>query len=259
MITVTAQGGLLELQHRQNVPPAQTTGSGGKRGRITEFSAASRRRVMKLFARLDPTGVRATFLTLTFSECPSHAEAYAALRRFIERIRRRVHISAVWRKELQERGSIHYHIILFGFPYVPQRRIQAIWQECTGEATSIVHIKLIRNIRHLMSYVSKYMAKVNEENSASLDNDAYLHAEDEWTTGRWWGYINRQDLPYGELLQITVPDGDPVRYLAWSMNWLSNFRCARDTMTKFLFTDECYKIVHVLSKMVYAEAVVKLA
>src|SRR5690554_2824154 len=102
---------------------------GGKRGAVTEFSAGSRRRLLRLIARLEKT--RTTFITLTYpAEFPDPRTAKEHLRALFERIRRRVpEASGIWRLELQERGAPHFHLLMFNLPYISFETLRSWWQE----------------------------------------------------------------------------------------------------------------------------------
>lgn len=219
---------------------------GGRRRAVSGFSAASRRRLLRLLNRLDTRGIRVSFLTLTFSGSPSPTEAKAALRRLTERWRRAygASLSWIWRFEYQKRGSPHFHLITFGLPYSPQRELQALWEQCTREARSIVHIQAVKNSRHLIAYCSKYIAKI-EANAppvdASLDNGTYLHAEPDVKQGRIWGIHNAEALPFAAERVADVA-GDVVRYLAWVADAQSRGRCrAQFNDTWSMFVDDPFR------------------
>ena len=123
------QGAVVEIidNRKKKAPPANGGGC-VSRGRITGFSRKSRNRLIDLFARLRAVGGYTKFITLTFNGQPSNREAYAVLRRFIERLRRREpKATGVWRKEYQERGAIHYHLLLFNVGYWKQSELQSVW------------------------------------------------------------------------------------------------------------------------------------
>jgi hypothetical protein len=198
---------------------------GGRRDVVNEFSKAARRRLLALFNRMDLRSVKSVFLTLTYGqEFPSPRDAKKHLRRFLERLRRRwPGCSAVWRLEFQERGAPHFHLVLFGLPYVPKGNIQALWAECipvsmwdhsgSDAEYPFTRIEMIESKRRLLSYVSKYVAKSEKKEVAASDGDevasgfnllAYLHAgefvhpltgEKCGSVGRWWGVFNADDLP----------------------------------------------------------------
>lgn len=233
-----AQGDVVKLQSISPVwkPPV----GGGLRGVISGFSRGARRRMFDLMNRLDVRGVRCTFLTLTFAGAPAPEEAKAAFKRFTMRLRRRFpDMAAVWRLELQQRGSIHFHLICFRLPFVAQRELQDIWTACTKEARSIIDIRLLRSKKRVMGYVSKYIAKkTGAESAPSLDEGTYQHAEPTMGLGRHWGYVNRDGLPFGELLQAFVEDGEEARYFRWSAYAASNRKAAQHGISCTLYTQE---------------------
>lgn len=213
-----------------------THAGGGARGKIVGFSPASRRRLLHLFARLDTRSVRCVFLTLTFQQMVLASEGKVAFRRFRERLRRRFPKTAfVWRMERQERGDIHFHLVLFNFPYVPQKTLQAWWMACTRETLSIVHVKLLRGRRRVFYYVSKYCAKSSGESTTSLDNNAYLHDKrtpeeiallnecldieaampPDQGDGRIWGVFQSWALPWAKFSAWAITDLDHALYLRW--------------------------------------------
>lgn len=232
--TIQAQGQVYEVRRLDTATRLKRSG-GGIRGVITGFSRASRRRLIDLAARLDTDNVRKTFLTLTFSGSPEPDKAKVALKRFTMRLRRAYpNFSAIWRLERQERGAIHFHLICFSLPYIPQRELQSVWEKCTDEDRSILHIKLLNSSRAVMNYVSKYIAK-GEDGSVfpSLDKPTYQHA-----TGRHWGYVNKESLPMAASWSFHVADGDAVRYAMWGCFALSNGRAGRSLQHIKLFCDD---------------------
>lgn len=236
--TLTAQGQTVEI--RYNLQASSRPARGGRRSRIADFSRASRRRLLEMCNRLETKNVNSKFITLTFSKPPTHTEAKAALRRFFMRLRRRwPAVSLIWRMEYQARGAIHFHLIVFRIPFVPQRLIQGIWTACTREERSIVDIRLIRGHRALISYVAKYLAKVSQPAAgASLDIDAYQHAPPSDDCGRFWGVVNREELPYGILLKGSFADHESAEYIRWSMACESRFRLRRTSGRMLLFCDQ---------------------
>lgn len=61
--------------------------------------------------------------------------------------------------EFQERGAIHYHLILFNFPYIDRiglERLRTIWGGYR------IHLKAIRqdiDVSNIIAYVTKYVSK----------------------------------------------------------------------------------------------------
>lgn len=120
-------------------------------------------------------------------------------------------------------------------PTSPKKTLQLWWEACTGENTSIVHVKLLRGKRRVFYYLSKYCAKpTNGDAVTSLDTNAYMHAEGkpslspaierardrdisdhEEADGRVWGVFQKWMLPYAKFTAWEIPDLDHALYLRW--------------------------------------------
>lgn len=211
-----------------------------KRGAIHGFSRRSRCRMIDLMARLDVTKTRVTFLTLTFSGCPAPDEAKKALKRFTMRIRRKFHqVAAIWRMEFQERGSVHFHLMLFSLPFLPQRLLQSVWEKCTREKRSIVFVTLIRSHRMLLGYISKYIGKLEAPaEGTSLDNAPYQHSPEPLETGRIWGWLNKSALPMAKKLWLLTEDQNLARYIWFGIRGLSRGKSGKRDYHAKLFTSE---------------------
>jgi len=231
------QGSVFELRPIMRSPGAR---GGGVRGAIAGFSRASRRRLIDMFARLDTSGVRSVFLTLTFAGTPDPETAKAAYRRFAERIKRRYSdVCWVWRMEFQRRGSIHFHLLAFRLPYIPQRELQNIWTECTGEERSIVHVKLLHGKRAAMNYCSKYVSKLEDTNAgASLDNVTYPHDGQASRSGRLWGVCRRELLPFAKCFTAFVEGEGELGYCRWAAGAISRQRAIRHRVGCKLYSDD---------------------
>lgn len=217
-VHIEVQGELFAMARESN---AHQPLGGGIRSEVTEFSAASRRRLMRRFARLKPT--RVTFVTLTYPETyPSASRAKEHLRAFLERIRRAYKgASGIWRFEFQKRGAPHFHIMFFGLPFVPFETIRNMWREIIGLSpgeTLFVRINLVDNWSQVKGYMSKYVAKENDwatRKKLYLIYGAYPHA------GRWWGVFNKQHLPFA-----------PKHYLIFRVKGLRAFHDAKKMLRR---------------------------
>lgn len=78
---------------------------------------------------------RTKFVTLTFKEnIKDIAITNREFKYFIQRLNYYIYETrtqalkyiATWEK--QKRGAIHYHVIFFGFPYVPKEKLQDLWK-----------------------------------------------------------------------------------------------------------------------------------
>mgnify|MGYP001450486002 CR=1 FL=1 len=161
--------------------PKRKQRGGGRRGKITTFSRASRKRMMKKLATFRREEVaRALFVTLTYpAEYPDGKRAKRDLDRFLKRLWRKYPSAAwIWREELQKRGAPHFHLLVLGVDFIPHGWIAYVWWDVCGRI-SIEHLKAgtevrrVKSYKHCVYYVSKYLAK-DEEEEADL--------------GRRWGY-----------------------------------------------------------------------
>lgn len=258
-LSVEAQGSVLVARDNRRLTPLKARAA-TKRGSIRVFSGASRRRLIELMARLNVSHTRTTFLTLTFTNVTTVAEATRAFKAFLMRFRRKFPgASAIWRKEPQKRGAWHFHMLTFNMGYWSQKQLQYAWECCTREDRSIVHIKLIRGgKRQAMAYVAKYLAKRDQAvGSTSLDNAAYPHDDESATedTGRFWGYVNRGGLPY-DVRRLVVVDDDHLLTALWDeMRRLSNGLAAQQPRAARFYGTCCYdlaeKVAHNARVIIY--------
>lgn len=207
-VNLSFQGGLVQVKVK-----SVHRGRGGRRGSVNDFSAAARRRLLKLFATL-LVSEGAVFVTLTYpSDFPSPKLAKKHLRSFLERIRRRCpRASAIWRLEFQKRGAPHFHLVMFGVPFIPKEEIQSMWGEIIDYKQVFTRIEAIKSNRKLMGYVSKYVAK-RDACGSGFNHLAYLHGQEfvhpttgelSGSIGRWWGVFNRDDLPFASLIEMDI-------------------------------------------------------
>lgn len=242
IVEIETQGTL--LRRRSQRYHIQGKSVNHARGAVTGFSRKSRQRLIEKMARLDVQNVRTCFLTLTFHGTPAMAEATRAFKQFTMRLRRLFpRMSAMWRKEFQERGAAHYHLICFNMPYWKQAAIQRCWEECTRETRSIVHIKLLRNKRQAMYYVAKYIAKLpHNSETTSLVNTPYQHEQVSPSTGRAWGYLGKVLLPMARLRRAYIIDDDVSDYLSWSMRAMGRGKSNKYSDTLTLYSDDVLSI-----------------
>jgi len=190
-----------------------------QRGRICSFSRKSRKRLLELTARLrkDVVGM---FLTFTYRGEVSHVDAKKHLDLMLRWLKRKLPSSAfIWRMEYQRRGVIHFHVLQLGTRRVSRSVFDGItvhWQKVTCDE-SYPDIKTIHNKRHVMRYVSKYLAKseqavtpaafcedvaadsVSEAASAADAGFIYVpYSEKREFVGRFWGVVNRDKLPFAD-------------------------------------------------------------
>jgi hypothetical protein len=163
------------------------------RGKITHFSRSSRRRLRRLFHSLR-RDVSALLVTLTYHETdPTPREAKRHLDAWHKRFRRycakgKVIVPVIWRMEAQKRGTVHFHLMLFGTRYLSAEKASKWWHEVTDETSeqhrkSGVDVERVEEVEKTAAYCSKYLAKEDSE-------------EAEWDDpGRFWGVYRKLALP----------------------------------------------------------------
>jgi len=221
MITyIEAQGSLLRMRVLGAAPREKH--GGGIRGRIHKFSQKSRQRLLRLFARMRMKGVRATFITLTFRRYPTNREAKRSLKAFVQYIRDNYpNVSLVWRMEYQGRGAIHFHLLCFNLPYWDWKEILATWKSCSNQDRARIDVRLVRSRNGVMHYVSKYIAKPDRKHSSTFFIHApYQQKGRHWRKGRFWGYVNKNALPFDQKVEGVLTDNKAIKRLsnaAWEI------------------------------------------
>lgn len=224
-VTLLAQGRLLKVSAETN----EERSGGGLRGKVNPFSRASRLRLLSYMHKVKPMkggNFHASFITLTYGQqFPTPSLAKRHLDNFLKRIHRRWrYCSGFWRFEFQKRGAPHFHIILFGLPYLPMGTLAEWWSATIGvqfQDTSsgvakppFTRIEAIRSHKQAARYVSKYVAKVDD---SGFNFIAYLTAEGEFihpvtgeidkSIGRWWGVFNAVWLPLDAVKELVLKWG----------------------------------------------------
>ena len=103
---------------------------------------------------------KSTFLTLTFKENLQDIEtANREFTLFIKRLKRylknqQLKYIATW--ELQQRGAIHYHLVLFSVPYIKNDKLSEIWG---NGFIKINKIKETVKNEAVGVYITKYFVK----------------------------------------------------------------------------------------------------
>lgn len=163
MVGIYSQG-LLATNPTPAAPPAGPVG--GRRGRVSGFSAASRRRLMRLMATLRWEAMPAapSFVTLTFHRTPDDWQL--CFGRWLACVRR-LGAHYLWRLEWQKRGAPHYHLILWAS--VEQlAELRADWHRIAAGGSVAHrrygwHVRKLDSQRAALHYVSKYVAKATIE------------------------------------------------------------------------------------------------
>jgi len=167
----------------------RTSGNGGGRGEVKEFSPSSARRLKKYLREC--TAEYDVMVTLTYPE--GHGKDGPASKRHLRELIRRLRRYSVrrcvdperwscfWVMEFQQSGSIHYHLAVTG--YYPKKWLSYEWFHICGTDDSRhqqagTRIEKIKSGKSgLGSYFAKYAAK-------SVQKEV---PEDLTWSGRFWG------------------------------------------------------------------------
>lgn len=192
-----------------------------RRAAVGGLSRKSRGRCVQQLARI-PFGrlaVRPIFLTLTYPK--DYQGDWHVWKRDLEAFWKRLQrgygfrtpdgewhdvefpeASCIWRLELQERGAPHYHLILFGVPWLHIPWLDSAWAGVVDSGDDRheragTQIEWPRTWKGTVSYVAKYVAKQSQAPaltawSVDMDGSAAPVYEQ---VGRHWGVMGRKFLP----------------------------------------------------------------
>ena len=115
---------------------------------------------------------REKFFTLTFKEnVTDHEKANAEFRSFIKKLNYKLFkkesgLKYVCVVERQERGALHYHIILFNMPYVPHAELLKLWGHGAVRINEIDHVDNVGV--YVVKYIEKEMRNMQSNKSAKV-------------------------------------------------------------------------------------------
>jgi hypothetical protein len=183
-----------------------------KRGAVTEFSAKSRRRLVRLLATMKRTQTAYTMaLTMVYSDgddvlalCRMVMESFKVMTRRLANVSQFASVSGVWKREYHKSGVVHYHLILFGLEDATLRAAFHEWMVRKWNDLLGPHLSKEKQENHRwwharsqnmeavknFSYFAKYVG-VPEESGA--------------LTGRWWGCFNKSELPVAAKAELDLP------------------------------------------------------
>jgi len=192
-----------------NTPPAS------RRGAITGFSAAARKRLIDLVASIKKSHADGLplFITLTYPAAwPADAAVWKAhLDAWLKRLDREfTGLSAIWKMEFQSRGAPHFHLLVFGARWIDAKWVARTWYEVVGSGDERhlmagTEVRRVKSWKGVMFYASKYLAKKTLEQGVS-------------NPGRFWGVYRRERLPI-ELLTLPLTFGQFFRLRRLLQRW----------------------------------------
>lgn len=186
---------------KASITGTQSKSGGGRRGRVSSFSAESRNRLLHLLnSVLQPPN---EFLTLTYpADFPETQVTKDHLDVFLKRIDRAFPgTTIVWKLEYQQRGAPHYHCcVWFTRPYNWEFWIDWVsrnWYEVVGSGDE-KHLRAGTNTeppqgpwnRYLSKYVSKDSVPMGFIRGGADGSQFVMYTSER--TGRFWGVFNRK-------------------------------------------------------------------
>lgn len=207
---------------------------GGRRQTISEFSRASRRRLLQLLNSLNRNKIKLPlFITLTypgeFPEDPrvwkKHLQAWR--RRMLRKFGR---CPMVWRLEFQKRGAPHFHLLAFVDAPLAEVRgfVSGSWYEACGKISAEhlragTNVEAVRSWAGVNAYAAKYMGKL-EKLAAGVENP-----------GRFWGVWLKELLPISfEVVPLTHYQALRIRRIYRKFSGV-RFRTLRIKFNTFTF------------------------
>jgi hypothetical protein len=185
-----------------------------KRGKISEWSAPSRRNFRKFMGGLKLGALDGALMVgLTypaeFPEPESHDVYKGHLEAFKARFRRQYPgASFVWKLEFQKRGAAHYHLVVFGIGEGQgaiddwKKWADRAWYEVVGSGDE-KHLRAgvtsewVRSRGGALGYLVKYLGKDDQTRPGDF-------------TGRYWGLCNKCALPLAPVRKEEKSDHDAV-------------------------------------------------
>lgn len=219
---------------------------GGKRANVAGFSNRSRKRMIDLM-NSQRHGAPEVFVSLTYADEAlfSVSDNDTVIRvstskdwkNDLEIIRKRFeraypNIKALWRIELKKRKSgkfvdmiaPHFHLVVWkdDSVYIPEdetytdvvgKWLQKNWFEIVNSGNDNhwehgTHVSTIKSARHAMFYVSKYIAKAEDD------------FEDNYEIGRRWGRIGQFDTSVS--MQVNLSEKEYVEFRRLLRGWLKS-------------------------------------
>lgn len=193
-----------------------------KRGKVTDFTAKSRNRLIRKLAKARSTR-HGYFLTLTYPDVfPFEAQAWKDhLHKFTIYLQRKFPgCAGLWRMEFKVRksGEIHegfiaphFHLLVFGvaLPQEAEYRLKAWVSETWARIVNSddhrhlkagTNVRPIQNKKHAYRYVSKYAAKLHNDEFSIIAN-----------VGRHWGSFGNLELTTSIICQLDKKQAEEFR------------------------------------------------
>lgn len=161
--------------NRDRRPPAKL------RREIDGFSAASRKRLLLVLNMIDRAAPLPLFVTLTypgleeFGDWETWKSHLDTLLKWLRRYSKG-RGSAIWKLEAQLRGAPHFHLIIFGVPFLPWQAVACRWAEIVAsQPEARVKLRAPKKWAHGVSGAAQFTAFVEALREAECDETLLQH------------------------------------------------------------------------------------
>jgi len=204
----------LNRKPRHSPPPRRS-----KRGKVLTLSESSRRYLQRVLSTIDRKAPAFTMCiscpgVWEASQNPAAKEVFTLLLKQMTSSRdvRIRSVGLVWKQEIQSRGAVHFHFLLWGVTsesrsfvheWIATRWNALVCRRSDSQARADhlavqLHEKNFQEVRNMANYFAKYLGK---DDKAVLIGDPI--------PGRWWGKINSDSIPFAEKSVLIDP---PARF-----------------------------------------------
>lgn len=181
----------------------------GLRGKIQDFTRAARRRLLDALNSINQGKLicKPLFVTLTYpATWPADPRVWKRhLDVFAKRLIKKYPTAAFfWKLEFQSRGAPHFHLLVFNVPYMAHKWVAENWWDVVGSGDPLhlaagTEVRRIRTWRGVLAYAAKYMSKAVQ---LPLFIDSTTGEIMEHNPGRFWGCVNRDQLPIDPVVMV---------------------------------------------------------
>jgi hypothetical protein len=219
-----------------------------KRGRICGYSGKSRSRMLALVASLNAQ-ILPVFVTLTYdSEWDNDPLAWKTdLDTFGKWLLRAYpQASFIWKLEPQKRGAPHFHLLVYGIPFLPWQAVAVRWVEIVNQCrlpknfpvekgklgAAAFHRWIFNNVENY-DVMNHLLAGVRVEAIRSRNgvmrycSKNYMGKECElppgWeNVGRFWGVVGRKNLPRSKVMEVEISREAFARVRRIARRWFAS-------------------------------------
>ena len=151
-VLTTKEGERLTLAHVSKSWYSERGGRNNASGIVKRLKRANQ-------FQCDEKKFRAKLLTLTFASNLASWEVERAIQMFLDAVRHWAKRQGVevyayfWTAEVQERGALHYHILLLGLPFISKEQLGGWW------SYGFIDVRAVDDIGRAFKYLAKYLWK----------------------------------------------------------------------------------------------------